>query len=110
MLSPVILIRMRVGSQNLFKCAIGTFRLSIGLRMIRGRHVELGTESLEQICPEVTCEAWISIREQHPWKAMQSVNCSLVNRSASCLAVTVFVVGIKWAIFEKVSTTTTTES
>ena len=42
---PVIMERVNVGSQNLFNCAVGAFSLTVSLRMMRGRDVELGLES-----------------------------------------------------------------
>ncbi len=60
-LIPIIVVRTDVGTQHLDHSAIGSLRLSDGLGVTSGRHVEMGLEDALELDPEVARELGISV-------------------------------------------------
>ena len=68
------MIVVDVESKYLFKCAVGAFRLSIRLGMIRGASCKLGAKGLMKSFPKMANETAVSIGDNGIGQAMWSEN------------------------------------
>src|SRR6185437_5558006 len=60
---PVVLTKVDVVAEAFLEGAVGTFGLTVGLRMVSGGHGELGAELGPERAPEVSGESRIAVAE-----------------------------------------------
>jgi hypothetical protein len=70
-LIPIIMVRRNVASQNLFDRSVGPLRLAISLGMVSSGHIELSSESLEQLGPEGSGEPRVPVGDYLTRHTMQ---------------------------------------
>ena len=62
---PIILLIRHIVSEHLFKCSVHSLGLSISLRVEGSGHSDLGSKSLEECLPEVTCEFGVAVADNY---------------------------------------------
>ena len=67
---PIILLIRHIVSEHLFKCSVHSLSLSIGLRVKGSGHSDLGSKSLEECLPEVTCEFGVAVTDNYSGKSI----------------------------------------
>ena len=72
MLIPISLISRHIRPQHLLNSTIGSLGLAVGLRMVRGRHGRISTESIHDVLPEGACEPRVAVRNNHSRHAVQA--------------------------------------
>ena len=67
---PITLLIRHIVSEHLFKCSVHLLSLSIGLRVKGSGHSDLGSKSLEEHLPEVTCEFGVAVTDNYSEKSI----------------------------------------
>ena len=67
---PIILLIRHIVSEHLFKYSVHSLSLSISLRVKGSGHSDLGSKSLEECLPEVTCEFGVVVTDDYSRKSI----------------------------------------
>jgi hypothetical protein len=57
--------------QICFQTLVDNFCLTISLGMISYGEMQLGALELKQFLPKISCESWVTIRNNRVWHAMK---------------------------------------